>query len=255
MELKISIITINYNNADGLHQTIKSVLKQTYTDIQYLVIDGDSTDDSKSILAQYQREISFSVSERDKGIYEAMNKGIRAAVGDYLLFLNSGDVLVTKSVISESVAAGLNADLVSANMHFADGDRSYIWTPPESISFGLFYHSSLPHPSTFIKRTLFNTVGYYDERLRIVSDWKFTFLAAYKYNCSYNHIDVLLAEYKADGISSDPKNLPAIMVERNLVLTTYFSNFLMEYQELEAARKQLSAFSKILKIKKFFRLS
>jgi len=252
--LKISIITINYNNADGLQQTIKSVLKQTYANIQYLVIDGDSTDDSKSILARYGHEINFVVSEPDKGIYEAMNKGARAAVGDYLLFLNSGDVLVNESVIAESVAAGLNADLVSANMHFIGQDRSYVWTPPESISFDLFYQSSLPHPSTFIKRTLFSTVGYYDEGLRIVSDWKFTFLAAFKYNCSYRHVDVLLSAYKADGISSDPKNLPEITLERNEVLSTYFSNFLMEYKQSGVARKQSKLLNRILKIKKFFRL-
>jgi glycosyltransferase involved in cell wall biosynthesis len=252
-KLKISIITINYNNAEGLRKTIDSVLKQTYPDIQYLVIDGNSTDGSKYVLAKYQQRIDYAVSEADSGIYNAMNKGIRAAEGDYLLFLNSGDVLLSESVISESVAAGLTTDLVSANMRFVGRETSYIWTPPEFISFGLFYKSSLPHPSTFIKKELFNSVGYYDEELRIVSDWKFTFLAAYKYNCSYLHVNVLLTEYKADGISSDPKNLPEIMVERNRVLSTHFSNFLKEYHELEAARKQLSTLSKVIKIMEFLK--
>ena len=95
VNLKISIITINYNNKSGLEKTIESVLQQTYDNIEYLVIDGNSTDGSKDVIKKYKHRISYWVSEPDSGIYNAMNKGGTKATGDYLLFLNSGDVLLT----------------------------------------------------------------------------------------------------------------------------------------------------------------
>ena len=249
--MKISVITINYNNAEGLRRTITSVLKQTYGNLQYLVIDGNSTDDSKAILTQFKQEISYAVSEPDRGIYDAMNKGIRAADGDYLLFLNSGDVFVNDAVIAESVAAGLTADLVSANLRFVENGTSRIWMPPETLSFDLFYKGSLPHPSTFIKKELFKLVGLYNESLDIISDWEFFFLAAIKHNCSYKHINVLLAEFIADGISCDAKNREKLLQEREQVLVRNFSNILAEYEELEVARKQLRKLRYTIKIKKF----
>ena len=93
MGLLISIITINYNNKSGLSRTIESVINQTYSNIQYIIIDGASTDGSKKIIKKYEHHISYWISEPDSGIYNAMNKGVDKAVGDYLLFLNSGDYL------------------------------------------------------------------------------------------------------------------------------------------------------------------
>ena len=250
-QLKVSVITINYNNAEGLRKTINSVLRQTYGHIQYLVIDGDSTDGSKAILTQFKEEISYAVSEPDAGIYQAMNKGIRAAGGDYLLFLNSGDSFVNDTAIADSVADGLTTDLVSANLRFIENGSSRTWTPPEILSFDLFYKGSLPHPSTFIKKELFEVVGLYNESLDIISDWEFFFLAAIKHNCSYKHINVLLAEFTADGISSDPRHREKLLQEREQVLSKNFSNILREYEELEVARKQLRKLRYTIKIKKF----
>lgn len=95
---QISIITINYNNASGLEKTIRSVVEQTYNEYEYIIIDGASSDKSKEVIQEYQRYIDFWCSEKDSGIYNAMNKGIQKASGEYLLFLNSGDVLNNSAV-------------------------------------------------------------------------------------------------------------------------------------------------------------
>ena len=96
---QISIITINYNNASGLEKTIRSVVEQTYNEYEYIIIDGASSDKSKEVIQEYQRYIDFWCSEKDSGIYNAMNKGIQKASGEYLLFLNSGDVLNNSAVL------------------------------------------------------------------------------------------------------------------------------------------------------------
>ncbi|MDR2910496.1 MAG: glycosyltransferase [Bacteroidales bacterium] len=95
--MKLSIITINLNNVAGLQKTIESVVKQTFTDYEYIVIDGGSTDGSADIIKQHANKITYWVSEPDKGIYNAMNKGIRVAKGEYCLFLNSGDWLINSN--------------------------------------------------------------------------------------------------------------------------------------------------------------
>ena len=103
MSFKISIISINYNNKEGLRKTVESVVNQTYKNFEYIVIDGGSTDDSTDILDEYHEKINYIVSEPDSGIYNAMNKGIKVAKGDYLLFLNSGDCLIDQFVIQKVI--------------------------------------------------------------------------------------------------------------------------------------------------------
>ncbi|HMK06596.1 MAG TPA: glycosyltransferase, partial [Flavobacterium sp.] len=99
---KISIITINYNESEGLKKTIESVISQTFRDYEFIVIDGNSSDGSKDVIAQYNDKITYALSEPDSGIYNAMNKGIRAAKGDYVFFLNSGDRFLETHTLEKS---------------------------------------------------------------------------------------------------------------------------------------------------------
>ena len=108
--MKLSIITINYNNKNGLQKTIDSVISQTFKDFEWIIIDGGSTDGSKELIEKYSQHITYWVSEPDKGIYNAMNKGIKVAKGEYLFFLNSGDYLVQPNTINQIFTQSPNTD-------------------------------------------------------------------------------------------------------------------------------------------------
>ena len=113
--MKITIITINYNNKDGLRKTIESVVRQTKPPYEYIVIDGASTDGSNLLLSEYGSFITYSVSEKDTGIYNAMNKGIKMSMGDYLLFLNSGDTLVDVNILDRVSSELMDADILEGD--------------------------------------------------------------------------------------------------------------------------------------------
>lgn len=252
--MKISIITINYNNAFGLEKTITSVLCQTYKLIEYIIVDGASTDSSQVVIDKYKSNISYALSEGDNGIYNAMNKGIKLATGDYILFLNSGDILNSNKCIESVVESKFTEDLVICDMVYIKNDERHVWVPEDKLTFDILFHKSIPHPSTLIKRKLFDLIGLYDESLKIVSDWKFFMLAICKYSCSYLRLRIILAEFEGGGISNDPNNYPLISKEKELVVSEYFSAFLNDYTELWAARKQLHKLTNIIRIKNFFRL-
>lgn len=247
---KISIITINYNNAEGLKQTIQSVLEQSYTAIEYIVIDGASIDGGQLVVEEFRPQLAYALSEADTGIYNAMNKGIKVATGDYLLFLNSGDKLLNTDTVEHVVANGMEADLVYGDLQFIDGTKEWTWNLPETLTFQTFYTSTIAHPSTFIKRTLFDTVGLYDEELKIVSDWKFFLLATAKHSCSYRHINQVISAYNFDGISSRPENLSAIELERAKVLAKDFPLFVPDYEELKQLKQEMKKINYFMKARK-----
>ncbi|SEA25773.1 glycosyltransferase family 2 protein [Pedobacter hartonius] len=251
--IKISIITINYNNVSGLEETILSVSKQNYENIEYIVIDGGSYDGSREILTKYNHVIDYWVSEQDAGIYNAMNKGINIATGDYLLFINSGDMITADHVIEEAVKIGLYEDLVCGNLWFIKESSRREWVTPDSISFQTFLTSTIPHPCTFIKKTLFNTIGLYNEQHKIVSDWEFFLLATCKYNCTYKHINLFLTDFNEEGISSNPENFSLIDKEKENVLKKNFSFFLEDYKKYMIVSEELRRVKYIIRLKNFFK--
>lgn len=251
--MKISIITINFNNSEGLAKTIKSVTDQTYNNIEYIVIDGGSTDNSTSVVNSYKSKISYFVSEPDNGIFHAMNKGIMQASGDYLLFLNSGDRLIDELVVQNVVEKDLNKDLVYGDLLFFDEHKEWIWKLRAKLTFNDFFKGTIPHPSTFIKKQLFDNVGYYDEKLKIVSDWKFFILATAKFNCTYKHIPILITAYNFDGLSSKPENSALIDKERSLVLNEDFPFFIENYNDLIYLKNEMNQIKYFTKIRNFFK--
>ena len=146
-KLKLSIITINYNNAAGLKKTLDSVASQTCTDFEHIIVDGASTDGSVDIIREYENTLASCLSplasrlkwlsESDTGVYNAMNKGIKLAKGEYLLFLNSGDYLVEESVLDKVFANDCVADILCSRCNVSDKGR-VVWTsnPPKNITFG-----------------------------------------------------------------------------------------------------------------------
>jgi len=231
--VKLSIITINFNEKQGLQKTIDSVLSQTSDHFEFIVIDGNSTDGSKEVVSQYKNHFSFSVSEPDTGIYNAMNKGIKAAKGDYLLFLNSGDSLVSSSTVSEiEQAIDGSFDIYYGNLVYYDAKKKkkQKWTFPDSLSLGFFVGYSLPHQASFIRRTLFETISLYNENLKIASDWEFFMIAIINKKASYKYLDIVVSEYDLNGISSNPNNEERVNSEKNQSLQKYFPMMVDDYQ-------------------------
>ena len=202
--MMLSIISINLNNSQGLKKTIESVANQSYSEYEYIIIDGASEDGSIDIIKSHHDKITYWVSEPDTGIYNAMNKGIKHAKGEYCLFLNSGDSLYNENVLRDCFDIEFSEDfvygyqLIKKNGDFVEDlclDVPY-------ISFSTLKKAHIPHQCTFIKRELFNKIGPYNEENKIVSDWEFIMRGLFIHGCSIKRIPVKMTVYDTSGIST-----------------------------------------------------
>lgn len=236
--MKISIITINFNNAKGLEKTIKSVVSQSFKPLEYIVIDGGSTDTSTQIIHQFSQNIDYSVSEKDKGIYHAMNKGIKAATGQYILFLNSGDIFFDADTVSSVFSKNLDTDYIFGHMILDCGKRKIRQTIPKKLTFYHLYTHTLFHQSMFVKKQVFEQYGYYDETVKITADWQQYLLAIFKHNCSFTLLNQTIAINEADGLSSKNRGtMQIILAERKAAFEKYFPGFVDDYKELHRMKK------------------
>lgn len=227
---KLSIITINLNNASGLRKTIESVISQTFSDFEYIIIDGGSTDGSVDVIKEYSDKITYWVSEPDKGIYNAMNKGIEKATGEYCIFMNSGDCLFNNTIVEEVFKQenNLGYDIIYGNLQrtFTDNTIDIVLMPVQ-ITPKFLIESTLCHQITFIRRDLFCRFGKYREDLQVVSDWAFFLKVIVFANTTRHYIDKVICNFRMDGLSSNPKNQKLIANEREKVIDEYFSNELL----------------------------
>ncbi|MFV8374674.1 glycosyltransferase family 2 protein [Flavobacterium sp. LB1P71] len=208
---KLSIITINLNDSKGLEKTIKSVITQTFINYEFIIIDGASTDKSIEIIKQYKDFITFWKSEPDTGIYNAMNKGIKVAQGEFCLFLNSGDVLFDNSSLEKSFSY-MNEDIKIASCRIKVNNK--IIEPPTDDKKLRFTFGHQPcHQATFIHRSLFNKYGYYNEMNRIASDVEFFFIAMDINGELMQQIPVVLAIFDTTGISSTAESQKNVFSE------------------------------------------
>ncbi len=213
--MSLTIITINRNNAAGLEKTMRSVAAQTYKEFEYIVIDGVSTDRSVEVIKYFESQfVHFKwISEPDTGIYNAMNKGIQMASGLYLEFLNSGDCLVGEDVVERMLIALENNDnptILYGNMlkEMPDGTlmRNKGSAGQEITLMGMFT-GTLNHSPTYIKRSLFNDYGLYDENLKIVSDWKWFTQVIVLHGEKPVYVDIDVTRFDMTGISETNKEL------------------------------------------------
>lgn len=243
---KLSIITINYNNAEGLQQTLTSVAMQTFREFEHIIIDGGSTDGSVDIIREYENTIKRSVtinqstiqvkwvSEPDMGIYDAMNKGveiasgirvvnalnrselvedknkgIKKATGDYLYFLNSGDVLADEKVIEGLMTQLGDADILVGRVNCVSNGTIVGQTPLLSeadMSMYQMYLHGINHQSAIIRRSI-QLEHLYDATLKIGADWKFFVEAIVLGGAMVKFVDSIFANYDVSGVSSNTAQL------------------------------------------------
>lgn len=241
--MKLSIVTINYNNAEGLRKTLASVEEQTYSFIEHIIVDGGSTDNSVSVIEEYvarntQKQLSSErkdpffrhtiiwSSEKDKGIYNAMNKGLRKATGSYIEILNSGDTLASPNVVERMVAEvekNVYPAILYGNMMKDMGKKKLVRDTCGGAgaieSFLYFYKGTLNHDCAYIRRDLFDKYGLYNEEMKICSDWEWYVkaIALGGEKAVYTNIDVTI--FDMNGISENKgKNAELIKNERRTYL-------------------------------------
>jgi glycosyltransferase involved in cell wall biosynthesis len=209
----LSVITVVFNGERHLEQTIQSVIGQSYTNIEYIVIDGGSTDGTTGILNRYNDRIDYWISERDKGIYDAMNKGLDAARGDWIFFLGSDDVLYNRSAISD-VATFLDKDmsLVFGNIMYNDGK-----IVKSRFNIITLLHNTVHHQSALYNASLFRNWRY-DSKLRLIADYELN-LRIYLEKLKYRHIDNIISICDQRGQSRN--NLRLAFTETNIVRNKY----------------------------------
>ena len=210
-KMDYSIITINYNNCEGLRRTIESVVAQTCRDFEYIVIDGGSTDGSVDVIKRYAQQIDYWVSEPDKGIYNAMNKGVAQAHGEYCLFMNSGDMFHDKKVVELLHRFADKSDIIYGNAFRVDRVVEY----PDEITGFYMFNNAICHQSVLIRRDLLVQKPY-EEDYKIVADWKHMFALLILQGASYRHVNITVCDYDTNGISTE--NWAQVLEEREKAL-------------------------------------
>ena len=213
--MKLSIITVNYNDAEGLERTIKSVISQSFKDYEFIIIDGGSTDASIDVVKKYENYIDYWVSESDGGIYPGMNKGLQQAKGEYLNFMNGGDCYHSPDVLDKIFALNSDADIITGT-HSENGIRN---VGKDGVTMLDLYKWAIDHQASFIRREVALRHPY-DEKYRIVSDWKFFIEALVIDNCSFCYTDTVVVDVDMKGVSNT--NFQLDREEREQVLKELF---------------------------------
>lgn len=198
---KVSIITVVYNGAKTIEQTIKSVLEQTYTNIEYIVIDGGSDDGTQQIVEKYRDSIACFISEADDGIYDAMNKGIQLAAGDIIGFINSDD-WYARDAVENAVSCFMleEAEIVYGkvvNVYPGGEER----TAPKEPLEALWYEMAVPHPTVFIKKDVYERFGVFCPRYRLGADYDLL-LRLYSQHVKFGYVDRIIAYFRMGGLST-----------------------------------------------------
>lgn len=247
--MNLSIITVNFNNRAGLQRTIDSLICQTWKEYEWIIIDGGSTDGSLELIEQYQHHFTYWCSEPDQGVYHAMNKGVAKANGEYVNFLNSGDIYFDETVLQKINDLHSKADIISGKAVRLDNHK-----PLYEFDGSLFlqlYETTISHQGAFIKRALLNTYPY-DESLKIVSDWKFWLQTIIMDHVGVDITDVVVVKQDMTGISTsqNSRSKELDQHERKKVLDVFFPVLLRKELDnyLSIKRSPLAIYGGFLKI-------
>lgn len=260
--MKLSIITVNLNNSEGLLKTIRSVQNQVFKEFELIVIDGASTDNSLEIIQQNNDIIQYYLSEKDHGIYNAMNKGIQRAIGEYCLFLNSGDSFYDEFVLKNvfSQISG-NEGIVYGNSYKIKPHYRRVIKYKPKLTLYDFYKTvpALHHQASFIKRELFSKYGLYDEKIQIIADWEFFFRVIILNEVETKYIDIIVSTFDGTGLSNSlPKGsdmrMKANTMKDNILSENFPGYILSDYQMFDEMVSRSSVFRRMMNKLKYFSL-
>lgn len=201
---KLSIITICYNIENEIRQTCESIVNQTWQDFEWIIIDGGSTDGTLDVLEEYKNRIDIFISEKDEGIFDAMNKGILRASGEYLNFMNGGDAFSSNNSLQDVMVYIKNKDIYYGNAYdtWPNSERKKERIHQDYLPSDYFLNNYISHQASFIRRELFEEYGLYDKKVQGADRLKF--IVFQKNACSFYYIDYFIANQQANGISWNP---------------------------------------------------
>jgi glycosyltransferase len=205
---KVSIITVCFNSAKTIEDTIKSVLSQKYKNIEYIIIDGLSTDNTLEIINKYKNEVDVIVSEKDEGLYDAINKGIDLASGEIIANLNSDDFYIDENVISDVVEKFKKekTDLLYTDLYYVEEEKTNKVTrywKSGAYKKGAFYKGWMPpHPTFFVKKEIYNKYGVFNLKLTSAADYEIMLRFIHKYECTVSYLNRVTVRMRVGGVSN-----------------------------------------------------
>lgn len=242
---KLSVITINYNDSKGLEKTIQSVISQTACDYEFIVIDGGSTDNSIEIIESYCDKITLWLSEKDKGIYDAQNKGILKAIGEYFIFLNSGDCFFDENVVARfcDFEKSNSNKMIYGKTNIIDADGSIrILNPPKKLELNFWYANTLNHQAVFTHQSLFEKYGAFSTEYNFASDFEHLFRLFVKEPAEFVYFNEVICDYDNTGLTSKGEFHKQIIKERYSIIKLYVSK--LEYKAMRKAYLQTLALNR-----------
>ena len=253
--MKLSIITINCNDKIGLKRTTESVINQTYHDYEYIIIDGGSTDGSIDIINKYAANISYWISETDKGIYNAMNKGLAIAKGEYCEFLNSGDSFASPLVIEQVINHLGRFDVYIGNANNVIYKKKRIlksiWSSPICFTYKTLYQHTPNHQATFVRTDLLKNIKGFDENFQILADMKMFYELFIRKNCTYSKLHTTIVDYSIGGMST--QNMIQYQKEKKKILEEFIPKIIIK--DYEDVYKFPSRYTKFFLYNKQFSLT
>lgn len=224
--MKVSVITVSKNAQETIERTIKSVISQNYKDIEYLIVDGKSTDKTLDIVNKYKDKIDVIVSEPDGGIYYAMNKGIEKSTGDIIYFLNSGDLLFNRHTISNIVKVFKknNSDIIYGDiaLYESDNRKKLILRRQNRVSSFFLVRDTIYHQSIFVKKYIFERYGKFDLQYKLQADYEWILRLIIRNNIPFYYSNQTVAKFLRGGLSF---NEIESFKERFKILPLYFNFF------------------------------
>jgi len=228
--IKVSVITVCLNSSEYLEDAIRSVEEQTYENIEYIIIDGGSKDGTHEILRRYSNRINKIIIEKDKGVFDAMNKGINIASGEIIYFLNSDDKLCGNNVIKNAVSFFIEnkeADFIYGDIEVVNpvDNFSYIERYPDRIGKWLFITKTIPQPGSFFKAACFKKCGYFDINYKFSADHDWYLRAIFLKKLKAMHIEDCISVFRLGGLSNNRKYARDYFLERKVIEKKYLNSF------------------------------